>query len=81
MKYKDTDSLEFLTLEEKVNPKEYADTLRASDLATRIKYIQPDFLMEYASLNLLEVGPLSLGNVGNRPHRHIPARVGAYFSM
>jgi Alpha-tubulin suppressor and related RCC1 domain-containing proteins len=48
--------MEFITLEERVNPRELADQLRSSGADRIIEYIQPDFRMEYAQ----EEGGLSL---------------------
>ncbi|MGE4486007.1 MAG: S8 family serine peptidase, partial [Oscillospiraceae bacterium] len=39
---------EVLILDEKVNPKEFADTLKDAGADEYIEYIQPDFKMEYA---------------------------------
>ena len=45
-------SVQLLTLPERVNPREFADGLRAKGFASQIEYMQPDFLMGYASLGL-----------------------------
>jgi YD repeat-containing protein len=42
--------LQRIVLNEKVNPAELAAELKAAGLANEIEYMQPDFLLEYASL-------------------------------
>lgn len=44
-------NLEVLVLNEKVNPQEFAETLQNAGADDEIEYIQPDFRMEYASLD------------------------------
>ena len=43
------DKVEVLTLNEKVNPKDFAEELKSLGADQYIEYIQPDFRMEYAS--------------------------------
>ena len=43
---------QLITLSERVNPKEYAETLRARGFASQIEYIQPDFVFSLAGLSL-----------------------------
>jgi len=43
---------ELVTLPEKVNPAEFTNQLRAEGLEEEIEYIQPDFVMSYAGLDL-----------------------------
>ncbi|MEG2039813.1 MAG: S8 family serine peptidase, partial [Hafnia sp.] len=44
--------LECIVLDEKVNPAEFAQSLKAAGLAAEIEYIQPDFILSYAGLGL-----------------------------
>lgn len=45
-------SLDFITLDEKVNPAEFARDLQEAGLTAHLEYIQPDFLLSYAGLDL-----------------------------
>ena len=44
--------MHLLTLPERANPREYADELQQKGLAQQIEYIQPDFLLEFASFDI-----------------------------
>ena len=44
--------MHLLTLPEKVNPKDYANELQQKGLAPQIVYVQPDFLLEFASFDI-----------------------------
>lgn len=44
-------NMEVLVLDEKVNPKEFAEILQGMGADEEIEYIQPDFRMEYAALD------------------------------
>lgn len=45
-------SLELIVLDEKINPAVFADSLKDENFAQLIEYIQPDFLIEYAAIDL-----------------------------
>ncbi|MCL2051342.1 MAG: Ig-like domain-containing protein [Lachnospiraceae bacterium] len=48
VRYKNKGRTELITLSEKVNPKTFADELKASGASKEIEYIQPDYIMTLA---------------------------------
>jgi len=59
--------MQLLTLPGRVNPREYADELRQKGLSPQIEYIQPDFLLEFASFGFdyeETQGPYAAGSAG-----------------
>ena len=74
---------ELIILNEKVNPKELAETLRAGGISSRIEYIQPDFKMTLKDETVPEEGPPDLeefsdpeGNEGSEPEPFIEEKEG-----
>ena len=63
----DVGRMELIVLDERVNPRELADELRASGAGQYIEYIQPDFTLSLAALDSEELSTAELSQVTSTP--------------